>query len=168
MNNPTEILPQSLADLLRNPQYSMETRALLVGDIRRFKGEAIQPNYWTFDYQGDEILVDEDKLSVITPALSRSAGTQVRLSIGVAPNAELEQVLTVDATSREALIRELLAYVVEGDDTLAAYQCRKDLEALSAAVTETATKAGIPVRETPSLPHLLQLLQELAATLASK
>jgi hypothetical protein len=62
----------------------------------------------------------------------------------------------------------VLAYVVEGDDALAAYQCRKDLEALSAAVADAATKAGIPVRETPSLPHLLQLLQELTARLANK
>jgi hypothetical protein len=134
--------PQTLMELVRDPRYTLETRALLLGRIRRFVDASVELNCWAFRHGRDEIVVDEPTLATIVTALSRSAGTKVRVEPKNERTTQCE-ILTVHGTGREALFQEALGYLAECDVTVLPDQARNELRTLTTAIADAASTVGV-------------------------
>lgn len=101
--------------LLRSPRHGLATKALLNGQVRRMN-LGIAPNYWQFDYEGEQLVAMDDVLAEISQSLSTALGMKVTFTPKVDAKLRGDVVLTMRTQVREAAVSEALALLVNCSD----------------------------------------------------
>lgn len=105
-------LPCSMLELLRSPVYGLIARALILNDVSRFKmstSQVIQPNYWTFEHEGSDVIVSDVDVDAVKATLTAILGRKVTIKPRTIKGRDLMETLTLDDASREAVQREAFA-----------------------------------------------------------
>lgn len=103
--------PKGMLALLRSPRHGIVAKALLTGNVRRMN-LGIEPNYWQFDYDGEQLIAMDDVLAEISQSLSATLGMKVTFTPKVDAKLRGDVVLTMRTQVREAAVSEALAVLV--------------------------------------------------------